>query len=146
TPERMEFHFIDVDMNNATLVMDWAGIRLSLKVEADPTKQVMINIENALADAEEDDRWMVLRNAASFARDTKMTKEGLTWITESVKLKNDNWYSYWVYAQLLAQNGENKDAVSKAEKSIEIGLADAKESGSPFNYEERIKADIASWK
>ncbi len=143
--ERLEYHFTDVNMKAAELCMDWAGMRITLMIEADPMEQAMKNITTALEEAEEGDKWKVYRTAASFAEDNNMTAEGLEWIKESVSLM-ENWYSYWVYAGLLAQNGENQEAIKKAEKAIEIGKKDAEANGDTFSYEDRILADIEGWK
>jgi hypothetical protein len=73
-----------------------------------------------------------------------MTTEGLEWIQSSIALM-ENWYSYWVYASLLANSGDKKAAVEKANQAITIGKKSAEASGSAFTYEERIKADIEKW-
>lgn len=139
--ERLEYHFTDVNMKAAELSMDWAGMRLTMMIEADPMDQAIANITQALEEAEEGDKWKVYRTAASFAEDNEMTAKGLKWIEASVALK-DNWYSYWVYAGLLAQNGDNAGAIEKAQKAIALGKAESED----FSYEERIQADIDGWK
>lgn len=143
--ERLEFHFLDVDMKSAQFVMDWAGKRLSMAISADPAEQAIANIKTALEDAEEDKKWRVYRNAASYASKNDMIKQGLEWIEESVKLQ-ENWYSYWVYADLLALDKDYKGAIAKAEKALEIGEANAKENDEEFGYTDRIQADIDEWK
>jgi len=138
--ERLEYRFIDVDMSTAQFAMDWAGKRVQVMISADPTAQVKANIATAIEESKDEDLWRVYRNAASYAEDNSMTKEGLEWITKSVELKNDNWYSYWVYANLLAQNNELKKAIEMGKKSIKIG-----KEGENFSYEGRIQADIDAW-
>lgn len=138
--ERLEYRFIDVDMSTAQFAMDWAGKRVQVMISADPTAQVKANIATAIEESKDEDLWRVYRNAASYAEDNSMTKEGLEWITNSVELKNDNWYSYWVYANLLAQNNELKKAIEMGKKSIKIG-----KEGENFSYEGRIQADIDAW-
>jgi len=144
--ERLEYHFTDVDMNSAIFSLNWAGTQLDMKISADPTKQAIRNIEDALSDSEVDDKWKVYRSGASYARDVKMTEKGLEWIKKSVELNSKSWYSYWVYSSLLAQNKEYKKATEMANKSIAIGKEDAKANSETFSYESRIQADIDSWK
>lgn len=143
--ERLEYHFLDVDMESAVLAMDWENKRLALNIESNPIEQAQENIASALEDATDENRWKVYRNAASFARDYEMTAEGLKWIQESVKLK-ETWYGYWLYGQLLAQNKNYKEATAKGKKAIELGESQAKEDGDVFGYTSRIQADIDSWK
>ena len=141
--ERLEYHFINLGDESVDFVMDWEKIRLSLTIEVDPAKQALANIEKALAESEDGDKWKVYRSAAAYARDqNNMTEQGLKWIEQSVKLKNDNWYSYWVYADLYAQSKKFDKAMEMGNKAIEVGKA-----GSPeFSYTDRIQADIDEWK
>ncbi len=138
--ERLEYRFVDVDMKSTHFAMDWAGKRIAVRIEADPTKQVMMNIETALKESKEEDLWRVYRNAASYANDNGMIKEGLEWIAKSVELK-ENWYSYWVYGELLAANGDNKKAAEMGKKAIKIGKA----ADENFGYEARIQEDVDKW-
>ena len=117
--ERLEYRFIQVDMKTGVLAMDWAGKRVQVSIEADPAEQVKANIAAALEDSKEEDLWRVYRSAASYAEDAGMTKDGLEWIAKSVELK-ENWYSYWVYGSLLAQNKEFKRAAEMGKKAIEM--------------------------
>jgi len=142
--ERLEFHFTDVDMDGATLTMTWAGKEIDLTIEADPTEQAYTNIAKAIEEAEEDKKWRVYRSAASYAETVGNTKQGLEWIKMSTDL-HESWYSYWVYAELLASSGDNEGAVSKAKMAIEIGERVAKEEGNTFGYTDRINEDIAKW-
>ncbi|GAB4376912.1 MAG: hypothetical protein Kow0075_04600 [Salibacteraceae bacterium] len=143
--ERLEYDFELVDMSNATLVMKWELMKVVIPIEADPMDKAMRNIKTALAEAKPEDKWRIYRNAASFAEDVHMTEEGLNWIRESVKLK-ESWYSYWVYASLLAQAGKVDEAIEKANKAIEIGQAEASKNNSEFSYAEDIRKDIDTWK
>lgn len=138
---RLEYHFTDVNMNSGVLAMDWAGKRISIPISADPKEQVMKNIETALAEAKDEDKWRVYRSAASYAENVEMTDQGLEWIKKSVELK-ESWYSYWIYCNLLGQSGDAKGAEKMGSKAIAMG----KEGSDDFGYTERIQADIDRWK
>lgn len=144
--ERLEYHFTDVNMNSSVLSMNWTDLQVDLNIQADPTSQIKVNIENALADSKEEDKWKVYRSAASYARDVEMTTKGLEWIRNSVELNSTNWYSYWIYSSLLAQKKDLKQAIAMAEKAIVIGIEDSKKNDGVFSYEERIQSDIDEWK
>lgn len=144
--ERLEYRFMSVDEKSGQLVLDWENARLSMQIEADPSKQVMENINVAISESKEEDKWKIYRSAAAFARDNgSMTKEGLEWIKKSTELKADNWYSFWVYADLHALNKDYKSAILMAEKSMKIGQEGAKADDSEFSYQSRIQADIDEW-
>lgn len=142
--ESMEIHFVDLTNKSATLALDWEKKRLALPIMTAPEKLVMDNIQTALAASKEEDKWRIYRNAAGYARDEKMTAQGLKWIEQSIALK-ETWYSFWLYGELLAQNGDKKGAIKQAEKSIELGKADAAANSKTFDYEADIKKDIEQW-
>ena len=145
--ERLEYRFMNVDEKSGMFVMDWENTRLSVKIDADPSKQAMANITTAINESSAEDKWKVYRSAAAYARDNgNMTKEGLEWIKQSTELKADNWYSFWIYADLHALNKDYTSAIAMAERSIQIGKDGAKANDSEFSYESRIQADIDEWK
>lgn len=145
--ERLEYRFIDVDENSGTFVLDWENIRLSMNIDANPTEQALANITAAISETKEEDRWKVYRTAAAYARDNgNMNNKGLEWIKQCTELKGDNWYSFWIYADLLALSKDYKSAIIQAEKSIQIGQKEAKADDSKFSYQSKIQADIDEWK
>lgn len=143
--ERLEYRFLNVDMNRGQLVMDWEKKRVTIEIDADPSEHVKENIATAIAEADEENKWKVYRSAAAYANDNGgMTEQGLEWIEKSVALK-DNWYSYWVYADLKAQAKDYKGAIAMAKKAIEIGEKDAKDNGKEFKYASRLNEEIAGY-
>lgn len=140
--ETLEYRFLNVTMSTAELALDWDVLRMTVPISADPTKQVKENIKEALKEAEREDKWLIYRNAASYARDVEWTEDGLEWISKSIEMK-DNWYSQWIYASLLAQSNDIKTATKAGIKAIELGKAEFKDK--PFPYESRIENDINEW-
>ncbi|MEZ4722048.1 MAG: DUF2911 domain-containing protein [Flavobacteriales bacterium] len=140
--EGLEYSFDHINDDGAELIMEWEMMKAMVRIEVDAHQQALTNIKAAIDESDKENLWKVYRNAAAYARDKgNMTTDGLTWIQESVKLK-DNWYSYWVYADLLAQNKDYSGAIEKAKKAISFGKADDPK----FSYEERINTDINKWK
>ncbi len=140
--ETLEFRFLNVTMSNTDLALEWDSVRMTVSISADPTNQVKENIKLALKEAEKDEKWLVYRNAAAYARDTKMTDQGLEWIKQSIEL-NDTWYGEWVYAELLAQSNDMKTATKAGLQAIDLGKVEYKEK--PFPYESRIENAINDW-
>lgn len=140
--ETMEYRFLNVTMSTVDLVLEWDVLRLTVPISADPTDQVKENIKMALKEAEKDKKWLVYRNAAAYARDTKMTDQGLEWIKQSIELK-DSWYGEWIYAELLAQSNDMKTATKAGMQAIDLGKAEYKEK--PFPYETIIENAINEW-
>lgn len=143
--ERLEYRFTEVDINTATLVMDWAGRQVIIRIESDPMEQVLTNIQRELDESKEEDKWKIYRNAASFAKDINLTAKGIEWIDQSLKMK-ENWYSRWIYADLMAQKKDYKGAIKQAEMAIAVGKKAASEDGKEFKYEADLNEEIAGWK
>jgi len=140
--ETMEYRFLNVTMSTADFILEWDVLRMTVPILADPTNQVKENIKLALKEAEKDEKWLVYRNAAAYARDTKMTDQGLEWIKQSIELK-DSWYGEWIYAELLAQSNDMKTATKAGMQAIDLGKEEYKEK--PFPYESRIENAINEW-
>jgi len=60
-------------------------------------------------------------------------------------LHQDSWYSYWVYAELLADNGNYEKAIEQANVSIKKGKEWSVENEKPFKYEDDLNEDIQKW-
>ncbi len=143
--ERLEYHFTQVNMIDAVLSLDWAMIQLNLNMATEPKEMISAEIDRALNEAEEDKKWRVYRNAAHYAGLADMVEQGLKWMEESLELHQDSWYSYWVYAELLADNGNYEKAIEQANVSIKKGKEWSVENEKPFKYEDDLNEDIQKW-
>ncbi len=143
--ERLEFRFIDVDMNTAELVLEWAGKQVVMRIESDPMEQVVKNIEKALAESKEGEQWKVYRTSASFAKDANLTAKGIEWIEKSIEM-HENWYSHWIYADLLAQKKDYDGAIKQAEKANKLGEKEYAEKEKEFIYGDDLMEEVSNWK
>ncbi len=142
--ESMRFTFENIGAEKGELVFAWENLRFSLTINVDVATKAMSNIETAIKNAKEEDKWKVYRNAANYCAESKTNlKKGLKWINESIKLK-ETWYSYWVKADVLAAMGNKKDAIESANKAIEIGTKESE--GKEFKYKKQLEAAIEGWK
>jgi tetratricopeptide (TPR) repeat protein len=145
--ETLRFSFEDITANTANLVMAWETTTVSFSVKVDVDKKAIENITKALAESPKDKLWMVYRNAANYMlQNDKDLKQGLTWIDESLNLNKTSWFSFWVKAQILAKLGNNKEAITNAQKAIELGEKEAKDNKRDFNYKALIQTSIDGWK
>jgi len=139
--ESLKYSIEDLSDNSAMLVMSWEKMALPIKIEVDVQKKAMANIEEAL----KDDRWRAYRSAANYLADNKIDlPKAKEYIAKSIEL-NENWYSYWVQADILAATGDKKGAIKSAKKSIELGEASYKERGRDFGYKKDLEDSIAKW-
>lgn len=137
----------DIRDNSATLVLRWekTQVRVPMKVEVHPL--AVANIEQAIAEKEgTDEAWRVYRNAAGYYYNSKTDMDqALSYINQSIEMYPNSWYSFWVRAEILAEQEAHKDAVKAAKESIKVGEKMAKESDSEFGYTEMIQKAIAEW-
>lgn len=145
--ESMRFSFENLNTYTAgDMVMTWAGKSLSVPFEVEVEEKAWANIETAVAEAEEDRKWITLRNAARYsAQSGKKLNEGIKWISESIKL-HESWYSYWVKSDLQKAMDKKSDAIKSLEMAIKLGEKSAKENGSEFSYKEELEGLIAEMK
>lgn len=137
--ERLSIGVEEFSDNAGVIRTEWENMAIDLPFEVEVDAQAEKNIAAALAATPD---WRTYRNAANYYNQKGiMPAKALEYITKSVELKGDNWYSHWLHGQILASNGKYKEAIKAGEKSIEVGKA---QEG--FNYTEAIGADIAKWK
>lgn len=130
----------------ADLSLAWADKEVLIPMNVEVTKQAMKNIETALADKENDQRWMVLRNAANYHFNTKGDMgQALEYMNESIDLHEDSWYSYYLKAEIQAEMGQMDQAVDTAEMALEMGQKAAEASDSEFGYAKNIQKSIKQW-
>lgn len=137
----------DIRDNSATLVLRWekTQVKVPLKVEVHPI--AVANIEQAIAEKEgSDEAWRVYRNAAGYYYNSKTDMDmALSYVNQSISLYENSWYSYWLKAEILAEQDNYKDAIKAAKESIKVGEKMAKDSESEFGYTEMIQKAIAEW-
>ena len=144
--ESMQFSFDNLRGENADLILSWGTLKILLDVKVDVEAKAWENIEKALAEITDENSATVYRNAAKYAvTSNKRLVEAKKWIDESIKTE-ESWYSYWVKADVLHANGDNKGAIASAKKAIELGEADAKKDGKEFGYKGRIEKSMTTYK
>lgn len=130
---------------SAHLVMEWAGVKVEVPMKVQVREQAMKNIEEALS-SEDANKSRVLRNAAAYYYNNDLEMEqALEYINESIDEDDNNWYSHWLKAEILAEMDKYGDAIESAERSIKIGSERAQESGDEFGYEGMIQKNIEDW-
>ena len=144
--ESMVFSFDNLTDTTGVLTLAWDTVAVSLKIQVDVDAKAKANIKKAMAEATNEEKPKVYRNAAKYILSTgKNLKRSLSFIDESIQMK-EYWYSYWVKADVQHAMGDNAGAIVSAKKAIELGEAGAKESGKPFGYKDRLEKAMAEYK
>lgn len=140
--ETMRLSLENISVSKAEIVLDWSDVRIALPVELNTMELAMANIDAAIA--AEPDNWRVYRNAANFYNQNNIElAKALTYMEKVIELNPDNWYNYYLYAQVLAKNDRKKEAKKAANKALEMGRADAAKNNAPFNYADTIKRFVS---
>ncbi|MBL4888372.1 MAG: DUF2911 domain-containing protein [Flavobacteriaceae bacterium] len=143
--ESLRFSFEKLKRNRGSLVFAWDVVTIDIPIEVDVDKKAWENVDKAVAEATDDNKAGVYRNAAKHSASTKMRlDEGLKWINESIDAK-ESWHSYWVKADVQHAAGDNAGAIASAKKAIEVGEAGATDE-KPFNYKDRLEKAITEFK
>jgi hypothetical protein len=140
--ETMRLSIENITVSKAEITLDWSDVRIAVPVELNTMELAMANIQKAIAENPED--WRVYRNAANFYNQNSIElPTALTYMEKVIELNPDNWYNYYLYAQVLAKNGRKKEAKKAANKALEMGRADAAKNNAPFNYADTIKRFVS---
>lgn len=135
--ERLSFQIVNFSAENAEIWMEWEKVRIVIPVQLATHEQAMANVKKIL-----DFPWIANRNAARYLLENKKDmNEALGYINKSIELKNDQWYSYWLKAQIQKARGDNKDAKAQAVKAKELG--DKNPEG--FWYKADVEKAIKEW-
>lgn len=129
----------NITENTADLVFAWANTSVSLPIRVKTSEQAMANITSALAENPED--WRVYRNAANYYLANNIDlPQAQKYMEKSLELNEDNWFSHFLYAKILAANGETGDAEDEAEEALKMGREEAEEDNTEFNYAGMIES------
>jgi len=140
--ETMRMSLENITVSNAEIVLDWSDVRIALPVELNTMELATANIDAAIA--AEPENWRVYRNAANFYNQNNIElATALTYMEKSIALNPDSWYSYYLYAQVLAKNDRKKEAKKAASKALEMGRAESARNNAPFNYADTIKRFVS---
>ena len=140
--ETMRLSLENITVSNAEIVLDWSDVRIALPVELNTMELAKANIDAAIA--AEPENWRVYRNAANFYNQNNIElATALTYMEKSIALNPDSWYSYYLYAQVLAKNDRKKEAKKAASKALEMGRAESAKNNAPFNYADTIKRFVS---
>lgn len=126
--------------DGGTLVFDWERTEVPVSIKVPTSDKALENIKKAT-----DGAWNTYARGANYYVENNLDmKTALEMIDKSIALKQ-TYYNTWVKAQILAKQGNYKDAATLAEKSMELGKAEGSESAYRF-FSDRIAAHAKEYK
>ncbi len=131
---------------SAEIQLIWDRTKISIPFEVEVKELAEQNIQIAIELADEDGRWRVYRNAASYYYNNKTNLEkAMYYMEESLNSKDDNWYSYWLYAQILAELGDYRNAINYGEEAINVRRRSMGKKKRELSYQEMMMTTIEKW-
>lgn len=118
--ETFTIGFDDLRANSATLFLDWDKTRVRVKLTTNDVEKVSKAIDAAVTSGKPQEAGFYY-NAASFYLDqNKDLPQAIKWVDQALEKNPKAYFMYQKKAQILAKMGNKKEAITAAEKSIEI--------------------------
>lgn len=143
--ERLEFSIVDQAMDKGYIRFAWGKKRAYVRFSVDVMDKALANIEEALKNAPEDQKWGIYGQSADFLSESEAhLDQALEYAEKSTSLFEHSW-NYWIKAQIQALKGDYKAAIASAAKSKEVGMANDKDT---FYADSQliIEKKVADWK
>ncbi|HVF72279.1 MAG TPA: DUF2911 domain-containing protein [Chthoniobacterales bacterium] len=118
--ETFTIGFEDLRANSATFYLEWDKTRVPVKITTNDVEKVMQGIDAAMKSGQPQEASFYY-NAASFYLDqNKDLPQAVKWIDQALEKNPKAYFMHSKKAQILAKQGNKKEAVAAAEKSIEV--------------------------
>lgn len=138
TVENFTIGFDKMENSSAEICMTWENTKVSIPFTLNTKDKVLASIKKTMDGPTAND----YHRAASFYFTEKIDlKKALEWSTKAVELRGES--AYWMtrlLAQLQAENGDYKNAIETAKKSMA-----AAEKDGDMNYVKQNKTSIDEW-
>ena len=142
--ERLTYTIHDQTADKGYFKMAWGKARLYVRFKVDVLEEALANVDKALDEASDDDKWAIYANGASFLLDMeKETKQAMEWADKSTSLHQHSWNLY-IKAKAQAASGDYTGAVATAAKSAEVGMANTDDHYYQ-NSKSEIEKSVADW-
>jgi len=138
--EWMTFSFPQISVESATIALDWEKLRVPIDIQVETVQTALAGARTAMASLKADDSRTAFR-AASFAFDNNVAmEEAMVWIDKSLSIKED-WLNLRLKANMMAKQGNMKEAVAFGEKAIAAAKKDA-----PPEEVTKLETSVGEWK
>ena len=143
--ERLTYSIHDQGLDKGYIRLTWGDMRLYVRFLVDVLDQALTNVDEAIERAEENERWMIYAQGASFLLDNDLeTRQAMEWADKSTSLYEHSW-NWYIKARAQAKSGDYSGAISSASRSAEIGLANPDDTYYEDNRRE-IQGSVNQWK
>ncbi|RPJ43931.1 MAG: DUF2911 domain-containing protein [Candidatus Latescibacterota bacterium] len=138
--EWMQFSLPAIASEKATIALDWENLRVPFEIEVNTIEQGLANARDAMASLAPDDQATAFRCASFAFQNGVAPAEAKEWVDKSISIK-ETWLNLRLKADMMAKEGQLKDAIAYAERAIAKG----KEDG-PADEVAKIEKQVSAWK
>ncbi len=142
--ERLNYTVVEQEIDQGYIRLGWGHTRVYIRFQSDLLNQLETQLNSALLQTSEEDRWKTYAQAADLlSESSKYGKQALAYADESTNLFNhsSNW---WIKARIQASMEDYQAAIESAKKAAEAGQADEKDRFYR-NSKSRIERMVADW-
>jgi hypothetical protein len=132
--ERMTFIFSDTTDDGTRLDLEWEKVRVSIPLKVDTKGHVAKTL---------DESWRSHANAARYLVENNGDLDRAMQLVDASIMVKPTWMNQWVRAQVLGKKGKKTDAVSSAEKAMELGKGN--QTFESF-FKPNVEKALADWR
>lgn len=138
--ETFTFYISDLTDNSAIIGFKWGNIKVGFDLGVEVDSKVMAQIDEVMSDPETVTVNDYYSAASYYYNNDKDMEQALEWINKYASENADAYWGFRLKAQIHAALGQYNEAITAAEKSIEL----AKKAGNQ-DYVRNNNRDIKKW-
>jgi tetratricopeptide (TPR) repeat protein len=118
--ETFTIGFEDLRANSATLYLEWDKTRVPVKITTNDVEKVMQGIDATVKSGKDQDANFYYSAASFYLDQNKDLPQALKWVDQAIEKNPKAYFMQSKKAQILAKQGNKKEAIAAAEKSNEL--------------------------
>jgi len=118
--ETFTIGFEDLRADSAILYLEWDDTRVPIKLMTNDIEKVSQGIDAAVKGGKPQEAGFYYSAASFYLDQNKELPQALKWVDQAIEKNPKAYFMQYKKAQILAKMGNKKEAISAAEKSIEI--------------------------
>jgi tetratricopeptide (TPR) repeat protein len=118
--ETFTIGFDDLRANSANLYLVWDKTRVDVKLTTHDVEKVIQGIDAAVKSGKEQDANFYYSAASFYLDQNKDLPQALKWVDQAIEKNPKAYFMQAKKAQILAKTGNKKEAITAAEKAIEL--------------------------
>ncbi|PZR76186.1 MAG: hypothetical protein DLM73_03245 [Chthoniobacterales bacterium] len=118
--ETFTIGFEDLRANSATFYLEWDKTRVPVKLTTNDVEKVMQGIDATIKGGKPQEAGFYYSAASFYFDQNKDLPQALKWVDQAIERNPTAYFMQFKKAQILAKMGNKKEAITAADKSIEL--------------------------